>query len=472
MMKKIDEYLKDLSLSLEGKEYEFKVELNKEKPLSWLKTVAAFANDGGGVLFIGVTNEGYAKGFKSEEADKVQIYFCDMVRNRILPKIDFSIKPLKTKENTFVLIVYVPECKEDTTVRYKENSQSPERVFRRYPGSTYELMTINEIVKFSIKKGHLPIDKTPTDYLAKNYTFNTLEQYYKDKTGSVEGLNHKQLKSFGLITNDGYLTLAGLYFTDKIKEHLPAIFMRKWAGLNKGSDEIIDSKEFYGNLIEQLKTAEQFVRNNSRTGLYKTSHGDRNVWSYPPIALLEALVNALAHRDYLDVYTNQIDIDIYADRLEIVSPGNFLPEGNAQDYQDLRDIPSVRRNEAISDTLTACGLMQRSGSGFDKIVEAYKPYGEKYKPEVFSRYGYFTIILKDVTYAEERFPEIDIKLPRIQKIVYETILNNPGLRKPDLSKISNIKKSSIENALRELRKKDLIEFVGSSRDGGYFIKTN
>ena len=36
-MKKIDEYLKDLSLSLEGKEYEFKVELNKEKPLSWLK---------------------------------------------------------------------------------------------------------------------------------------------------------------------------------------------------------------------------------------------------------------------------------------------------------------------------------------------------------------------------------------------------------------------------------------------------
>lgn len=70
-MKKIDEYLKDLNLSFESREYEFKVELNKEKPIGWLKTVAAFANDGGGVIYIGVTNEGYAKGFKSEEADKV-----------------------------------------------------------------------------------------------------------------------------------------------------------------------------------------------------------------------------------------------------------------------------------------------------------------------------------------------------------------------------------------------------------------
>lgn len=99
--------------------------------------------------------------------------------------------------------------------------------------------------------------------------------------------------------------------------------MRKWPGFNKDSDEIIDSKEFYGNIIDQLQEAEKFIRNNSHTGLRKTPNGDRNIWSYPAMAVTEALVNAIVHRDYLNVYMNQIDIDIYKDRIEIVSPGNF-----------------------------------------------------------------------------------------------------------------------------------------------------
>lgn len=447
------------------------MELSKDHPMSWLKTVVAFSNDLGGTLFIGVTNDGYAKGFTVNEADKIQLYFNEMVRSRILPTIDYSIIPLKTDEAAIVLIIDIPECKEDA-VRYKENAQSPERIFRRYPGSTYELATIDEIVKYCVDKRKVSIDKTPTEYVAKNFTFHKLNEYYKEKTNSHNDFSEKQLKSFGLITNDGYLTIAGLYFTDKIPERFPAIFMRKWPGFNKGSDEIIDSKEFYGNFIDQLQAAEQFIRNNSHTGLRKTPRGDRNVWSYPAIAITEALVNAIAHRNYLDVYTNQIDVDIYLDRIKIVSPGKFLPEGNAEDYEDLREIPSVRRNEAIADTLTACGLMQRSGSGFDKIVEAYEPYGVQYKPEVSSRHGLFWIILKDVTFVkEEPIQEMEIKLPKVQKIVYETIIKNPGCRIPELSEKSGLKERSIDNALRTLKNKNLVEFVGGKKDGGYYGKT-
>lgn len=468
-MHKITDYLRDLSISLEGKEYEFKVDLNKQEPLKWLKTVVAFANDLGGILCIGVTNEGYAKGFTLEEADKLQIYFNDMVRNKILPKIDYSITPIQTEEQTIVLVVNVPICKNDA-VRYKENSQSPERIFRRYPGSTYELISVDEVAKYFIEKRRISVDKTPTEYLAKDFTFNTLNEYFKDKTHNESGFTVKQLKSFGLITYDGYLTLAGLYFADKIPERYPAIFMRKWPGFNKGSDDIVDSKEFYGNLIDQLQVAEKFIRNNSHTGLHKTPKGDRNVWSYPAMAITEALVNAIVHRDYLNVYTNQIDVDIYKDRIEIVSPGNFLPEGNAQDYTDIRDIPSVRRNEAIADALTACGLMQRSGSGFDKIVEAYSPYGLQYQPQVYSKHGMFWIILKDITYSgAEDIAHIQIDLPKNQKIVYDVIFNNPGLRIPELSKICGLNESSVNNAIRNLRKKNMIIFEGTKKTGGYKI---
>ena len=74
-MKKITKYLNDLSISIEGTEYEFKVDLNKQDPIKRIKTVVAFSNDLGGKICIGVTNEGYAKGFSAEEADKRQIYF-------------------------------------------------------------------------------------------------------------------------------------------------------------------------------------------------------------------------------------------------------------------------------------------------------------------------------------------------------------------------------------------------------------
>lgn len=468
-MKKITEYLADLDISIEGTEYEFKVDLNKQEPIKWIKTVVAFSNDLGGKICIGVTNEGYAKGFSVEEADKRQIYFNDMVRNKIFPKIDFTIKPIETDEKNIILLVDVPVYKNDV-VRYRENPQSPERIFRRYPGSTYELISVDEIAQYFLQKRKISVDKTRTEYLAKYFTFNALNEYFKDKTHSESGFTEKQLKSFGLITHDGYLTLAGLYFADEIPERFPAIFMRKWPGFNKGSDDIVDSKEFYGNLIDQLQVAEKFIRNNSHTGLIKTPNGDRNVWSYPAMAVTEALVNAIAHRDYLNVYMNQIDIDIYKDRIEIVSPGNFLPEGNAQDYADIRDIPSVRRNEAIADALTACGLMQRSGSGFDKIVEAYSAYSSEYQPQVFSKHGMFWIILKDITYVDTKAATyIEINLPKNQKIVYETILNNPGLRIPELSKISGLSETSVNNAIRRLRLKNLVTFNGSSRLGGYKV---
>ena len=61
------------------------------------------------------------------------------------------------------------------------------------------------------------------------------------------------------------------------------------------------------------------------------------------------------------------------------------------------------------------------------------------------------------------------KLPKIQKLVYETIANNSGIRIPRISDLSGLKQTSIDNALRELKKKNLIKYAGTSRDGGYYI---
>ncbi|UTY40244.1 hypothetical protein NMU03_05480 [Allocoprobacillus halotolerans] len=62
-----------------------------------------------------------------------------------------------------------------------------------------------------------------------------------------------------------------------------------------------------------------------------------------------------------------------------------------------------------------------------------------------------------------------IKLPKNQQIVYNTILNNPGLRIPALSQLCGLKETSIDNAIRKLKKQSLVEYIGNKKGGGYFV---
>lgn len=471
-MKTIKDYVDNIQL-FEKKEYEFKLRLNRQDPENWVKTVVAFANEESGYLYIGVADNGYAKGFNSNEVDDEQKYFVDFVRNKVSPAINFDITHIETEENKIIICVHIPVHEGDCVV-YKDNSSGGvrERVYRRYPGSTYELTNIREIANFAIKKEEISYDLIPTDFKVEDFTFNSLNEKYKDELNIDTSISIKQLKSIGLVTEDGYLTIAGTYFVDESPKTFPSIHMRKWPGFDKGSDDVIDAKEFKVNLIEQLNEAQKFIRNNTKTGIRKTPDGAKNVWSYPSIAITEAICNAIGHRDYM-ISGTQIDIDIYADRIEFVSPGSFLPEGRAQDYADISSIPSKRRNTAITDTLAMCNLMQRYGSGFEKIQKEYNKYDEKFQPKVSSEKSWFTITLMDLTYKKEEIKNTvaDIVLPNKQKLVYEAILNNPGLKIPELSQICNLKETSVDNAIRALKHKNLITFKGVPKKGGYYTLT-
>ena len=72
--------------------------------------------------------------------------------------------------------------------------------------------------------------------------------------------------------------------------------------------------------------------------------------------------------------------------------------------------------------------MQRYGSGFEKILEEYKYYDKKFQPKITSEQSWFTITLTDVAYTSNEKPvNITPQLSKIQKMVYNIILNNPGL---------------------------------------------
>lgn len=112
--------------------------------------------------------------------------------------------------------------------------------------------------------------------------------------------------------------------------------------------------------------------------------------------------------------------------------------------------------------------MQRYGSGFEKILEEYKYYDKKFQPKITSEQSWFTITLMDVAYTSNEKP-VNITITKNAKLVYNIILNNPGIKRPSICKIAEITDGSAKSIIRELSKKQLIHFIGSPKNGGYHI---
>ena len=133
---------------------------------------------------------------------------------------------------------------------------------------------------------------------------------------------------------------------------------------------------------------------------------------YPYKAVREVLVNALIHRDY-QILGSEIHVDIFDNRMEISSPGGMINGKRIQDM-NLHHIPSMRRNQVISDVFARLDFMERRGSGIDRILNSYLEVTQK--PDFYSDTDFFLVTLpnrsiavpaqltlEDMDFSEENF---------------------------------------------------------------------
>ncbi len=165
--------------------------------------------------------------------------------------------------------------------------------------------------------------------------------------------------------------------------------------------EALGDQEYAGNLLYLLKAALDFIKLNNKKMWRKGTLYREEYFDYPERAIKEALVNALVHRDYT-IIGGEIHVDVYDDRIEIVSPGGMY-DGSFIQELDIFSIPSIRRNPVIADLFGRFNLMERRGSGLKKIVEAYEAehnYNAKFMPQFKSTESAFFTILKNLNYGE------------------------------------------------------------------------
>lgn len=167
----------------------------------------------------------------------------------------------------------------------------------------------------------------------------------------------------------------------------------------KKAGTVLDSERYKGSLVEVFRNSLNFIERNTKSGWRKTEKGGREeVRSYPKEAVREALVNALAHRDY-SIAGTQIDIDIYINRLDIVSPGSWLLPKKYEEYP-IGVIPSVRRNTIIAASLDVANLMERGGTGFQAMIDSYEGCSDDRQPVVMIYPGFLDLRLFDRLYED------------------------------------------------------------------------
>lgn len=186
---------------------------------------------------------------------------------------------------------------------------------------------VNELI---LKGTNRSFDTLITDVPKKDYSFTLLEATYLERTGLR--FEPSDYISFGLTDKNGFLTNAGKLVADQHIVYNSRMFCTRWNGLEKGSifDDALDDKEYEGNLIYLLQSGCEFIRNNSKVRFAKEVRYRVDKPDFAERAVTEAIVNALIHRDYI-VMGSEIHIDMFDDRVEIVSPGGMFEGAPIQD---------------------------------------------------------------------------------------------------------------------------------------------
>lgn len=151
------------------------------------------------------------------------------------------------------------------------------------------------------------------------------------------------------------------------------------------------SQQIYsGDLFDQANQAHDFVlaKINRAVGTRAVSITAPATYELPPDAVSEAIVNAIAHRDY---HSNaSVEVRLFADRLEVWNPGS-LPGTLTLD--DLRnDHPSVPRNPLIAESLYLTRYIEKVGSGTQRMIELCRQAGLP-EPNYELRAGSFVLTL-------------------------------------------------------------------------------
>ncbi len=337
--------------------------------------IAAFANGSGGRILLGVDDKSRdVIGFEDDKVALTEEWIVNLSQQNINPpvKLDTRLVQLPNRSGELKTIIYV-EVPRSIAVH-----QSAGRYYQRV-GSTKQEMKPEVLARLFQQRSQsrlIRFDETLVPRTAVDDIDASLKQRFL-KPGTPE---HSQFKKLHLTAQDEYdegLSVSGvLLLTAEPTQWLSNAYVQcvHYSGTERDANDQLDAQDQTGPIDQQINGALDFVKRNMRVQAKKET-GRIDIPQYHLGAVFEAVVNAVAHRDY-SMTGRRIRLHLFADRLELFSPGQL---SNSLTIDGLME-NTVTRNEALVNLLSRYynareeagrqALIERRGEGVPKIINA------------------------------------------------------------------------------------------------------
>nr|WP_246269961.1 ATP-binding protein [Methanofollis tationis] len=439
----------------DGRQIDFKEEVSS----TFYKLLSAFANTAGGTAVLGVRDRDHAV-TGIDLRNNAQKKLADSITSRL------GLHPvIETHEidGKNILIVTVEQSR--TLVAYEG------RYYTRVGDTTREMLPdelrgyFQESIEWESVTGTFDPDEIDAASVRR---FLALAR----KAGRLTAIDPDEpveavLRRLGLI-RDGRITNGAvvLFGTDP-QRHFPNTILR--IGRFRRADIIIGDHEIRGNLFAQFEEAERTIKNyigvryDISGEAMQESFQRKEVWDYPLPAIREALLNALIHRDYFN-NTVQTQVRIFDDHIRFHNPGR-LPEGVTIEMI-LREHYSYLRNPRIADVFYRAGLVERYGSGIERILRALKEENLP-APEIVSTPLGFTLTMRMSSFTDEYLQEIGLNERQIAAVSY--LKEHGTITNGQYQELNAVGASTALRDLHDMVAKHVLERRGESRRDMHYV---
>lgn len=458
-------------------EIEFKSDVSKLPDSAIVDAVVAFANTAGGVLYLGVEDNGEITGIHESHRDYTQL--TAFIANKTIPPVSVRVELIEAEKS--VLAIYVPKCRSIVASsagkiqrRRIKADGTPENV----PLYPYEINTrLSELSLLDFSAQPVPgASYNDLDALERERLRRIILSYNGEK--NLLDLSDDELdKALRLVTAVGDVTVptyAGMLLLgkqDKLREHIPTA---ESAFLMLNGTEVVANDTFYLPMLAAIERLFDFIdaRNPEQEmemGMFRVS-----IPEFDKRAVREAVVNAFVHRDYTQLGRVLVRID--NDGFTVSNPGGFI-EGVT--VNNILSVEPHGRNPALADALKRIGLAERSGRGVDRIYEGSLHYGRNlpdYSETTSTIVKLFIprgIPDRRMMYLiTEQQRSTGVPMPLNSLLVLNALRQTRRMSAAELSTETHISESKMRATLEYLLESGLVEAMGTGRGRTYILSAN
>lgn len=419
------------------------------------KEVIAFANCGGGKLFVGIADNGEVVGV--DKADDSLQQITNMIRDSIKPDITMFVHyEILNMDGKKVILVDIQQGTNRPYYLAKKGLR-PEGIYVRQ--GTSSVPATDTAIRQMIKETDGDSFEEMRS-LNQELTFHATQSEFSSRGILFEQPQKQTLK---LLTRDGVYTNLGLLLSEQCVHTIKAAVFQ-------GTDQSVfkDRREFSGSLMQQMNEVYAYIdfRNQTQATFDKLRRIDTR--DYPETAVREALLNLLVHRDYS--FRSGAFISIYADRIEFVSIGGLLP---GLGINDILMGVSVCRNQNLADVFYRLELIEAYGTGIQKIMSAYK--GNQRLPQIEVTDNAFKIILPNVNYAANAEPGNDknqaVNIPKEsnEQMILNYLNDNITVTRADVEDMLQVSTATAYRILKQMSKDGALIQLGKGKNTKYTL---